>query len=254
LREEDYSKLAIRADLAETPREFPAFEEESFATVAKPEPLNEAAYDGLYPPAWEVEAAREYLISRKIGEATAITIGLLYDEEERRILFPIRDKKNRLYGFSGRSILPKNMFPPGYPRHRDYNFRKEHFLLGEHLYQKGKPIWLVEGLFAYARMVEIGARKYVNPIAPMMSSLSVFQKEKLVDFGETVYVCFDPDQAGDIGMFGPIRNGEHIGGGVIDKIKKELTVMVPPYPEELTDIDDVTLNQFLWMGKNAELV
>ena len=253
-REDDYSKLAMQADLSEIPDEFDSFEDE--LTVDKhPDPLNPAAYDGLYPSAWEELESRSYLMSRKIGEEASEVIGLKFDPEERRILFPIQNPKGDLYGFTGRTIVPPDKLPKGYPRHRDYSFKKEWFLLGEHLVDRSKPVWMVEGLFAFARMVEIGARKHVNPLAPMMSSLSDKQASKLVDIGQRVYVCFDLDQAGDAGMYGRWNDKlkQFQGGGVIDKLKSELTVLVPPYPDTVSDIDEVTHDDFLWMLDEAEL-
>jgi len=241
----------MKADLAEIPTEFGEFDGED-ETVAMPVPLDPAVYDGMYPAAWEEIAARQYLQGRKVGKEAAETMGLLFDPEERRILFPIIDREDQLFGFSGRSILPASDMPRGTNRHRDYEFKKEHFLLGENLYQKGKPIWLVEGLFAYAHMIEIGARAIVNPMAPMMSALSPFQMERLVDMDEKVYLCFDPDKAGDQGLFGTqLADGTFKGGGVVDKVRKELTAMVPPFPEELDDIDNCTYRQFLWMFNEA---
>ena len=252
-REEDYGNLAIRADLAEIPTEFGSYEGDE-ELAPPPQPLDRNVFDGMFPDAWEEVASREYLQRRGVGKSTAAMLELVFDPEEQRVLFPIMDRDKQLFGFSGRSILPKEKITDKYPRHRDYNFKKERFLLGEHLYQKGKPIWLVEGLFGLAHMVEIGAMGSVTPMAPMMSSVSKFQQERLVDFNESVYLCFDPDKAGDQGLFGPLGNDcKFKGGGAIDRIKQELPVFLPMFDESRKDVDDILPNEFQTMFMEAEL-
>lgn len=252
-REESYQGLAIKADLAETPTEFARFEDD-YIQDDRPVPLDPNIYDGLYPPVWDEGIAKRYLQERRIGKQTAEALGLLFDPEERRILFPVRDRDGNLFGFSGRSVLPPDQYTLKHPRIRDYEFSKDKFLLGEHLWQQGKPLWVVEGLFALARMVEVGAREKVNPVAPMMSALSYHQRQRVVDLADIAYLCFDPDKAGDQGMFGVLKqDGTFKGGGAIDQLKTDVTVLVPPYPEGVADIDDITPEDFDWMFANAEL-
>ena len=139
-----------------------------------------------------------------------------------------------------------SIYPEAVVRHRDYGFSKHNFLLGEHLYQEGKPFWIVEGLFAYAHMVQLGVRELVNPVATMMSSVSKAQAKKLVNFGESVYLVFDPDRAGDVGVFGTLnREGIFRGGGAIDRLKDHIPTFVPNYPDGLDDPDDMVFEQFI---------
>ena len=223
-RGENLSSLAIRVDMAETPTEFASFGSSEADTIQAPKELSEAVHMAMFPEAWADAEARSYLASRGIGAIAAGTIGLRFDPDERRVLFPVRDRACKLFGFSGRAI-DRDVDP----RHRDYHFKKERFLLGAHLIQPGKPMWLVEGLFAFARMVEVGARRFVNPVAPMMSNVSEYQVNSLAAIGEPTYICFDDDLAGDQGVFGKVDGkGGYLGGGAADKLKKHIPVMVPP--------------------------
>lgn len=264
-REESYGTLAVEADLAEIPDSFSDYPEEEELDLP-PEPLNPHVYDNLYPDAWSVPEVRGYLESRVIGVDTARSLRLKCDEEERRILFPVLDRKETLYGFTGRSWLSpeqiealnrkreKEGWRTAYSRHKDYHFSKERFLLGAHLLKKGRPVWIVEGLFALASIIDAGVEAFASPVATMGSSLSNHQRDILIDLGEPVYACYDDDIAGDIGLFGPQRSdGIHKGGGLIDKLKGDVPVLMPPYPDDLKDIDQVTEDQLKWMKESAKL-
>lgn len=238
LREENLMPLIIRADMDEIPTQFGEFEQE----VEHPQRQEavEETFLNMYPLAAEVKACREYLVSRGIHRTTCELLGLRFDEHERRILFPIRGRKGELYGYTGRAIEDT-----GFSRHRDYGFAKDQCLLGEHLFQKGKPVFLVEGLFAFAHAVEVGCRKFCNPMATLGSVVSLAQRDLLIDMNELVYLCFDDDAAGTYGIFG--RDGK--GGGAVDFLKEHLPVRVPLYPAGFDDPDDLDLQQFQNMVK-----
>jgi DNA primase len=264
-RKADYRKIIMRCDAAETPDDFGSYEREF---VAKPPaaPLDKVAYMSMYPTAWDETKSRDYLQQRGISRKTSEKLDLLFDPEESRVLFPVFDYKGDLFGFSGRSVLTKQRIEEinearlkrgvtGYRPHRDYNFRKECVLLGEHLVEDKKPMAIFEGLFAYAHAHEIGAGKYANPVATLGSSCSNQQKEILVDHGCALYWFYDPDLAGDIGLFGPWDKmvKKYDGDGAVDKLKSSLPCFVPTWPEGLDDPDEMTLAEFKEMMDTAEL-
>ena len=108
--------------------------------------------------------------------ATAEQIGLVFDEARDRILFPIRGRDNALYGFSGRIIEPV----PDEPKVRDYEgLPKRHLILGSHLWHPGKPLLIIEGLFGYAHMIEIGAPEHAN-IGAILGSVVTEEKAVLI--------------------------------------------------------------------------
>lgn len=247
LRGANYSKLAISTMLDETPESFKDFDEAM--EVEYPvgaSPVDKMLYLRMYPLAWEDKRSREYLIGRDISERTASLLDLRFDPDEFRILFPVYDSERSLYGFTGRTILPKDDWPAvNYGKVRDYaGLRKELLILGEHLIEDGKPILLVEGLFALAAMVEIGVCEFASPCASMGSYLSDAQRDVLVSYGEPVYLLYDDDKAGLDGLLGTSSpSGKHQGGGAIDKLKGHVPAFVCLYPEDADDPDYLTLEE-----------
>ena len=73
-------------------------------------------------------------------------------------MFPIRDRDGSLRGFAGRLIYPDNKLP----KVRDYHYQKVKALLGFERFKRGKPIFLVEGLFGYAHCIEQGIEEFCN--------------------------------------------------------------------------------------------
>ena len=223
-------------------------------------PVLDAVWRGLFPMAYDVKEARQYLQARGIGQQTSSLIGLMYDDKEKRILFPVRDfHEGQLatFGFSGRSILQDQDFPhPKYKKIKDYlGLQKSSLILGmEHARDNTKPLLLVEGLFAYAHMMQVGARGICNPVASMGSHLSDTQAEILIEHGQPVYILYDDDLAGDIGIFGKIEKGQHKGGGAVDKLVQHVPTLVCSYPEDHSgDPDDLSFEELKWVLANADL-
>lgn len=214
-----------------------------YAQQNKPEPLNKNIFEGVFDFAWQHREAREYLKSRGIGRETAEKLGLLFDQDDLRIVFPVYDKEGNLYGHTGRTVLENwaqfNQPPMRrYPRIKNYHgLKKEWFLLGEHLIspESRKPIIVVEGLFGYAHLIEIGAEKYFHPVALMGSDMSTMQAQTLINFNRGVYLLFDSDEAGDIGTFG--KDG---AGGAVAMLYPYCTIYVPEWPENKVDPDQLT--------------
>jgi len=192
-RQEKYRGLAVKADLMETPDEFPPYEHDS-AIQVEPDPLNKAAYLGMYPLAWEDEWSRKYLAGRGVGKATAELLGLVYDDDECRILFPVLNHKSDLFGFTGRTILEKHQFP--FPRY---------------------------------------------PVATMGSNMSKYQRDILISYNAPIHLLYDNDEAGELGLFGPMNaEGERMGGGAWDKVHEHVPTFLPLYPEGINDPDNLT--------------
>lgn len=254
-KKREYSLLAARAAAAEfevgSDRGFEDFEEED----EKPKAISENVIKGMYDHAWTSAPARLYLKRRGIGEHTAATLGLVYDPDEKRILFPVRDRQNRLFGFTGRTILPKNLWPKrkDYMKVKDYNFKKARFLLGAQLVDDRRPILLGEGLFGQAHMFEIGADALGNPVQSMGSSLSEAQVDILEDWGRAVYMFYDNDEPGRMGKFGGVNSlGAKIVGAV-ERIGRRLPVFDVTWPRgsEGKDQEFLTYDNVKAMIANA---
>lgn len=243
LRGENYARYATRALLEETPDSFDDFEarpeEEESREIS---PLEANIYLMMYPLATESKEAVNYLKGRQITRDAAERCMLRYDPDQKRILFPVFDWDKNLYGFTGRTILSPNEFPsPRYPKVKDYaGLPKDSLLLGEHMAEEGKPMLVVEGLFALLSVLSERAYEFCNPVATMGSYLSEDQRDRLLDHDESVYLLYDGDKAGRIGLYGNLDDrGEHEGGGAVDLLKAHCPTLVCNYPPGVSDPDDL---------------
>lgn len=228
----------------------------------KPEPLIEEAYEGFWPDAWDVQVAREYLQKRGISEGTSRKIGLLYDDEKRRIMFPVRDRAGGLYGWSGRAT-----YSDARPKVLDYEgLPKRHLLLGEHTWSEDRPLVIVEGLFAYARMVELGVDEFANVGALLGSELTLEKAEIIRTFGGRTFMLVDADEAGDACIFGPVKEVipssdpetadtviRDDSKGAITLLKDYVPLFIPAFPEGKTDPDELTLEEVKFMLEHTPL-
>lgn len=202
-------------------------------------PLIEEQFVGLFKPVGANADAREYLISRGIHSETAKKLGLVYDEHhherevERRILFPVRGRAGELYGFTGRAIDKETK-----PKVRDYmGLPKRALMLGAERWRVGKPLIVVEGLFAYAHLIEIGVEEIAN-VGALLGSVVTPEKAALIRaFDEPVYLLLDNDDAGDVGIFGRILpdGAREIEQGAVHQLVRSVPVMVPEWPTWVED-------------------
>jgi hypothetical protein len=256
-RKESYGNLSLRAVMAETPESFDAWDSPTDITP-EPEPLIKAAYIGMWPLAWENEAARTYLMSRGVTQRTAMTLEMQYDPEECRIIVPVYNRHGQLFGFNGRSILPDDQFPyERYKKTRDYaGLEKARNLLGFQHAKRGKPIMLVEGLFALAHAYDVGIDQLVTPVATMGAYLSEHQRDMLAELGESVYICYDNDAAGDDGLFGVWDSIQerHLGDGAIARLSPHIPTLIPYYPPGINDPDHLGFDNWAQMIAGAQIV
>jgi 5S rRNA maturation endonuclease (ribonuclease M5) len=137
----------------------------------------------------------KYAIDRGINLSSCKSWGLGYDNnrDDPRLIFPVRDHKNKLVGIVGRTIKDKK------PRYKNYfGFHKEMFLYGEHLldYDSNKPFIIVEGMID---PIIVKQNIDVDCVAQMGSFLSEKQAEKVISFAgaRPVILMYDGDEAGD---------------------------------------------------------
>ena len=250
-REEDYDKLVIRSIKRETPDRFGGWDDRRSHIAEEMDPLDAEIYFRMYSNAWDEAEARAYLKDRGVTKSAAELLELRFDPDSKRILFPVYDHTHALFRFTSRTILPTN---DRRPKVRDYaGLKKEQCILGEQLIDPNKPLLLVEGLFALAKMISIGARDMVNPVASMGSSLSRTQVNILADFAQPVYLLYDLDFAGDQGIFGVYDKAEQKfeGGGAFDHLRKHVPTFICEYPKGKKDPDDFTLADLQYAMKHA---
>lgn len=255
LRGDNYDSLVLRSLGQEIPDSFADWDDKREAREIQQEidPLDAELFLRMYPLAWEAKESRAYLKQRGVTRDAAALLDLRFDDEAKRILFPVYDHARRLFGFSGRSIIRDDHRAKSNPKVRDYaGLKKEQCILAEHLIEDDKPILLVEGLFALAHMISIGVREFCNPVASMGSHLSEAQRDILVDRDLPVYLLYDNDAAGDLGLYGDEEDEED--EGAIDKLKPHVPTFVCLYPEEINDPDKLSFDQVRSMveGDNNE--
>lgn len=256
-----YMLLADRADAeAQVIDGYPDFEDVDYGDPL-PEPLDDAAYGDIYPPASEHERAVEYLAGRNISPETADRLGLMYDDGWRtdeetgrpyqtadRVVFPVRDAANNLYGFTGRAIDPGVKI-----KVRDYyGLPKKSVILGGHLWEHGKPMLIVEGLFAYAHLHEIGMAEHFNIGALLGSAMTEHKADILILYDEPIYLLLDNDAGGDIGLFGTLRpDGSREENGAVHYLQEHVPLFVPTWPEGKDDPDQLTAEEVLRMKEET---
>jgi len=135
---------------------------------------------------------------RKLQHSTLSLWELGWQPYRRRIVIPVRDWDGNLVAITGRCLdvkdengkwvheqEPKFLHGTG--------FKRDYFLFGEHLVQRGETGILVEGHFDAMYLRQMG---YPNAVAVMGSHLSQVQTEKVLTMFSDVIIFPDGDEAG----------------------------------------------------------
>jgi DNA primase len=144
---------------------------------------------------------RDYLYSQGYDYELIKKAGLLdyqnFDRFQSRIIFPLRDEKGKLVGFTGR-IFPENLPGPKYLNSPEtLIFKKSEFLYGlyfakEHILVQKKTI-LVEGQIDFLLSWQNNLK---NIVAVSGSALTENHLRKLKKYSSNLVLAFDNDQAG----------------------------------------------------------
>jgi DNA primase len=142
---------------------------------------------------------RDYLYSQGYDYELIKKAGLLdyqnFDRFQSRIIFPLRDEKGKLVGFTGR-IFPENLPGPKYLNSPEtLIFKKSEFLYGlyfakEHILVQKKVI-LVEGQFDFLLSWQNNLK---NVVAVSGSALTENHLRKLKKYSSNLVLAFDNDQ------------------------------------------------------------
>ncbi len=239
---EDLRHIAAVAAGLEVVKEFGEYDDEpDLSTIRGMTELDPQIYLAMYPLAWEYARTREYLIRRGVSQMTAALMDLRADPDLQTVMFPIFATGRRLFGFQGRYVYDrvKNK------THNYNHFTKSRVLLGEHLMRPGYPKAVVEGPFAYAHLIEVGAREFCDPCATLGSDMSDTQAGKLIEKGDPVVLMYDDDPAGTLGLYGKFNEetGLYENDAAWAKLSGETRVHVPDYPPRCADPDDLTCDE-----------
>ena len=153
----------------------------------------------------------KYLISNGISHEIMTLAGMtikdenkkdnFYDRFRNRIIFPIRDIRNRVVGFGGRVInaedQPKYLNTPETPVfHKGgllYNFSKIRPNI-----KNNDNLIVVEG---YMDVVSLASKGLHNAVAPLGTALTEAQLNLLWKETDSPIICFDGDKAGKQASF-----------------------------------------------------
>jgi DNA primase len=191
-----------------------------------PEFLWDKLFDGL-----DAEAAK-YLSCRGISGKTAKKLGLRYNLIDKRIVFPYK-VDDKIFGYASRTIIDSK------PKILNHTFDIARYFLGQHLWTNKVTI-LVEGLFAYAKLHELGFSDEYDICALSGTKLSDNQLEILFKKDKTIILFLDGDNAGLAGAENCYK-----------ALHKELPTMKVEYPSGFTDIDYLTKEQINTMLQEA---
>ena len=134
---------------------------------------------------------------RRLDVMTLKLWGVGWLSYQRRIAIPVRDWDGKLVTISGR-CLDRHENGRWVPEQRPKflhgkGFKRDYFLFGEHLVERGLPGILVEGHFDAMFLRQMG---YPNTVAVMGSYLSQVQVEKALTMFSEVAILADGDDAG----------------------------------------------------------
>lgn len=208
--------------------------------------------DNDYLDIYDDAEGHAYIESRGIDKSTAKALDLRIDPDNHgveRILFPVYSHTGYFYGYTGRATTDNIE-----PKVRDYfGLPKRLLLLGSEFINPtiDEYVVLVEGLFDYA----IGFSFGEPVIASMHSGLTPQQASILKDINLPVYVMYDDDTAGHLGVC-----------IVADILRDHVPVMKMRYPKQNTVVDkdtgkkrppsdpgELNNSQFLGMLEDARL-
>jgi 5S rRNA maturation endonuclease (ribonuclease M5) len=145
--------------------------------------------------------ALDYLTGprRKMSRSTLALWELSWQSYKRRIVIPVRDWDGNLVAITGRCLdkydpEKDKWCPEQEPKFlHSKGFKRDYFLFGEHLVQRGETGILVEGHFDAMYLRQMG---YPNAVAVMGSHLSQVQTEKVLTMFSDVIIFPDGDEAG----------------------------------------------------------
>lgn len=240
-----------------TPQEW----EDTGAVDRKIVAANRTIYPSFHEDAWAVAYVRQ----RGINMATAFSLGLRGDPERGRVLFPVYDIQGTFRGYSGRAIelpdVPHHVFSQWVTREknnrvkvRDYlGLPKRELLLGGHRVKrraKGRIV-LVEGLFAYARLRQHGIP---NVVALLGSIVTPEKTQLLIDWNLPIVCLTDDDEAGREAIYGHHpSDGSKNTPGIIDLLYGQVPILLPKWPMNKTDPDELDKSEVMQMIAQAEL-
>ncbi len=165
---------------------------------------------GYAPAKWD--ALYEHLKKNGIGPDLAVKAGLLtqsandsskcFDRFRNRLIFPIKDERDRIVAFGGRSLSQEEKNEPKYLNSPETPVYHK----GRTLYQYGvarescrqvRQVLLVEG---YMDLLAFHAKEFYRVVATLGTALTSHQVRLLARISDEVVLAYDGDDAGEKAM------------------------------------------------------
>jgi len=208
-------------------------------------PLDLDIYINVFSPVESSKSSMNYLLKRNISLATANKLGLQYSDYHDAITFPIYDLQSNLHGFQCRFINNNDIKIIGFVA------KVGKYLLGAQLVDRKKPSLIVEGLFAYAHLHEIGADKLFNILAVMGSKLTSYKIELLKHINNPIYILPDNDLAGKRMIY---KKDKDVINDAVYELSKGLDVYLPSWPKGKKDPDQLNYPDIRNMRYNTNKI
>lgn len=181
----------------------------------------------------------KYMLRRGYTKETLKKWEIGFDAEDRRVVFPVRDRSGKLLGTSGRAI-DKHVEP----RYLHAGFDKSNVLYGEHFCRNVTGVVVVEGqtdaLAIDQRARKILKRMNLGVVGVLGANVPDAQVAKLSRYNKVI-LAFDNDEAGQSAI-------ASVGKRLNEKIPRGHLLVAHRFtchdPGELISASDIELEQF----------
>jgi DNA primase len=172
---------------------------------------------GYAPSSWD--SLLRFMVSKKFTEKELVDAGLVlkgerggyYDRFRGRLMFPLKDIKEHIVGFSGRLLDPLEKSAKYVNTPETIIYHKRETLFGIHIakeaVKKEKSIILVEGEFDMIAPYQWGIE---NIVAIKGSAVTREQLMLIKRFTKRVYLALDADAAGEEAIKRGIQEAEKL--------------------------------------------
>jgi DNA primase len=184
--------------------------------------------------------AHPYVLKRGFDLDTLRAWEIGYDEEQKRVVMPVRNRGRQLVGAVGRGVGRNPR-----PKYLNYwKFEKGLYLFGEHLVTEGAVV-VVEGPLDALRVWQEFAKvkRHVNVVALMGAKATWKQCEKLTRLTDQLVLFLDNDAAGWEGQT-----------DLVKKLRKTMLITAVRYPDVIDGDPDTLGAEVVAMIDNADLL
>ncbi len=144
-------------------------------------------YKGKIPMYLVYRIGYDLELEKVLQVARMFTLG--YDEENKILIIPVRNRDFKIVGI-GRRFIEENQYID------IFGWEKGSYLYGEQFFDNSSDsVYIVEGYFDVWRMYALG---YENVYAVMGNNITDKQARKIAAFGRNVYIIPDGDEGGQV--------------------------------------------------------